>query len=571
MRSSSVVFALAAAAAVTPALAAPVSPSSYSRRQTTTTDSGAVKLGNIADVASIGSSVVSVIHNLFGGSSNQQRRDELESLLARAQNELDESGAISFDTIKNLGSIGGSAFSILHNVFGGSSNNQQRDVQDESGAVKLGNIADAASIGSSVVSVLHNLFGGSNNQQRRDELEALFARAQNELDESGAISFDTIKNIGSIGGSAISILHNIFGGSSDNQQQRRELEELFARQSDVDQSDAIKLGTLGTIFSVGAPVIGGIIDHFKNNGNQQQRRELEELFARADDSSIALNTLMKPSIVNEIPFRFGVPKFNIARQSDVDQSDAIKLGTLGTIFSVGAPIIGGIIDHFKNNGNQQQRRELEELFARADDSSAALSTLFHPAIVNKIPLRIGEPIFNIARQSDADQSDAIKLGTLGTIFSVGAPVIGGIIDHFKNGGDQQQQRRGPAELLDASAAPPWLRPGWLKPTPSSKPGMGSNPKMPMIARQQTDVDQSDAIKLGTLGTIFSVGAPVIGGIIDHFKNNGNQQQRRELEELLARADASGALNTLRPFFNTAPPFRTTIGVPALPKSINDLD
>lgn len=79
--------------------------------------------------------------------------------MARAQNELDESGAISFDTIKNIGSIGGSAISILHNLLGGS-NNQQRDVQDESGAVKLGNIADVASIGSSVVSVLHNLFGG---------------------------------------------------------------------------------------------------------------------------------------------------------------------------------------------------------------------------------------------------------------------------------------------------------------------------------------------------------------------------------------------------------------------------
>ena len=67
MRSSSVVLALAATAAVTPAFAAPVS-STYSSQQTTGSDeSGAVKLGNIADVASIGSSVVSVLHNLFGG------------------------------------------------------------------------------------------------------------------------------------------------------------------------------------------------------------------------------------------------------------------------------------------------------------------------------------------------------------------------------------------------------------------------------------------------------------------------------------------------------------------------
>jgi hypothetical protein len=152
----------------------------------------------------------------------------------------------------------------------------------------------------------------------------------------------------------------------------------------MSQSDAIKLGTLGTIFSVGAPIIGGIIDHFKNGDNQQQRRELEELFARQDVSGMS-------------------------------QSDAIKLGTLGTIFSVGAPIIGGIIDHFKGDDSQQQRRELEELFARQDVSSMS-------------------------------QSDAIKLGTIGTIFSVGAPIIGGIIDHFKNG-DSQQQRRELEEIL----------------------------------------------------------------------------------------------------------------------------
>lgn len=41
----------------------------------------------------------------------------------------------------------------------------------------------------------------------------ILARA--EVDESGALklpSFGTIANIGSLGGSAISILHNLFGG-----------------------------------------------------------------------------------------------------------------------------------------------------------------------------------------------------------------------------------------------------------------------------------------------------------------------------------------------------------------------
>lgn len=51
--------------------------------------------------------------------------------------------------------------------------------------------------------------------------------------------------------------------------QARELEELFTRQLTVDgdESDALKLpslGTISTIASVAGPVISGIIDHFKH-------------------------------------------------------------------------------------------------------------------------------------------------------------------------------------------------------------------------------------------------------------------------------------------------------------------
>lgn len=144
----------------------------------------------------------------------------------------------------------------------------------------------------------------------------------------------------------------------------------------VDESGALSLGTIGTIFSLGAPIISGIIDHFKN-GDQQQRRqaeELESLFARAD----------------------------------VDESGALKLpslGTIGTIFGLGAPVISGIIDHFENNGQQQQARELEKLLARAD----------------------------------TDESDALSLGTIGTIFSLGAPIVSGIIDHFKGNDNQSRE------------------------------------------------------------------------------------------------------------------------------------
>ena len=57
--------------------------------------------------------------------------------------------------------------------------------------------------------------------------------------------------------------------------------------------------------------------------------------------------------------------------------------------------------------NPKQARELEELFARQ-------------------------------LSADEDESDALKLpkipklGTIGTIFNIGAPIVSGIIDHFKN-------------------------------------------------------------------------------------------------------------------------------------------
>ena len=67
---------------------------------------------------------------------------------------------------------------------------------------------------------------------------------------------------------------------------------------------------------------------------------------------------------------------------------------------------------------------------------------------------------------------------------------------------------------------------------------------PTLIQERGVTPESDAISLSTIGTIASVGGSIIGGIIDHFKNNGNQQQRRdalELEQLLARAtDESGA-------------------------------
>ena len=53
---------------------------------------------------------------------------------------------------------------------------------------------------------------------------------------------------------------------SGNQQQRRdalELEALLARDG-TDESGALKLGTIASIGSFVAPLIGGIINHFTN-------------------------------------------------------------------------------------------------------------------------------------------------------------------------------------------------------------------------------------------------------------------------------------------------------------------
>ena len=85
-----------------------------------------------------------------------------------------------------------------------------RDVAttDESGALKLGlgDFANIASIGSSIVSAVHNIFGG--NSQRRD-FEDIFAR-DDATDASGALKLGDVANIASIGSSVISAVENIF-------------------------------------------------------------------------------------------------------------------------------------------------------------------------------------------------------------------------------------------------------------------------------------------------------------------------------------------------------------------------
>lgn len=114
------------------------------------------------------------------------------------------------------------------------------------------------------------------------------------------------------------------------------------------ESAALSLGTIGTIFSLAAPVISGIIEQLKSSGSQQQRRdasELEELFARAT--------------------------------AQADQSGALKLPslkTLGNIASLGLSGLGILGSLLPSEDNSQQQRDFIELLSRAEvDESGAFS------------------------------------------------------------------------------------------------------------------------------------------------------------------------------------------------------
>jgi Ca2+-binding EF-hand superfamily protein len=295
-------------------------------------ESGAIKLGTLANIGSLIGSGVSVLHNLFSG--NNQNKREFEELLARSL--TDESGAIKLGTLANIGSLIGSGVSVLHNLFSGNSQNKREfeeilaraiaDVEQDSGAIKLGTLANVGSLISSGVSVLHNLFSGN---QKRD-FEALLARVAEE-DQSAAIKLGTLANIGSLIGSGVSVIHNLFSGNN-----KRELEELLAREFANDESGAIKLGTLANIGSL----IGSGVSVIHNLFSGNKRSDVfDEVFARGD----------------------------------LDESGAIKLGTLaniGSLVSAGVSVIHNLF-----SGNNQNKREFEELLTRALFEARSLNEL----------------------------------------------------------------------------------------------------------------------------------------------------------------------------------------------------
>lgn len=173
---------------------------------------------------------------------------------------------------------------------------------DESGALSLGSIASIASIGIPIISGIINHFTGGDQQQRREVLNLLTRDAVTTTastsplttDESGALSLGSIASIASIGIPIISGIIDHFTGG--NQQQRREVLDLLARDATTDtistiplttdESGALSLSSIASIASIGIPIISGIIDHFTGD-NSQQRREFIDVLARTPSLPVA--------------------------------------------------------------------------------------------------------------------------------------------------------------------------------------------------------------------------------------------------------------------------------------------
>jgi hypothetical protein len=99
------------------------------------------------------------------------------------------------------------------------------------------------------------------------------------------------------------IANKLYRGSQQQKRQVQELQGLLARaQSEADDSGAISLSTVGTIASLAVPLIGGVIDHFENSGQQNQARTVQA--SGADDGSEALS-FQDAKDIGSIAFHLG--------------------------------------------------------------------------------------------------------------------------------------------------------------------------------------------------------------------------------------------------------------------------
>ena len=285
----------------------------------------------------------------------QQRRAALEFQELLARQSTDDSGAFSLSTAKDIAEIGSDVASAVHNVVEyvfranhsripdanaciGSSFKQQRDfddllaraTEDESGAFSLSAAKDIASIGSDVASAVHsivsyavpmidsalpstNVLVCSSFQQRRD-LQELLARAD---DDSSALSLSAVKDIASIGSDVASAVNNI-------------------------------VSYVFTIKCALANINMSVYSSFK------QQRDFEELLARAEDDSGAFSL----SAVKDIA----------SIGSDVASAVNNIVSYVASVIYSGLPSTNLLIcSSFK------QQRDFEELLARAEDDSGAIS------------------------------------------------------------------------------------------------------------------------------------------------------------------------------------------------------
>ncbi|CAL1707076.1 unnamed protein product [Somion occarium] len=363
----------------------------------------------------------------------------------------------------------------------------------------------------------------SNSGYARELLSRQPQSQTQEVDQSGALRLgDFLPLIGPI-------VDTIFGN------QRRDLNEISAREfvdalvaRQAQGDDESGAGLFDFI-----PIFGPIIEKFFGGG--AQRRDLNDIYVRefvdalvarqeqSDEESgaglfsfipLLVNTLFGRDL-NEVSAREFVDEL-VARQAQGDDESGAGLFDF-------IPIFGPIIEKFLGGG--AQRRDLNELSARdfvdaliarqeqGDEESGAGLFSFIPLIVNTLfgrdlnEVTAREFVDTLVARGDqavGDESGALRLGDF-------LPLLGPIVDTIFGGGNQRRDFSDleAREFVEA-----------------------------LLAREEQGVDASGALRLGDF-------IPLIGPLIDHILGGGNQAQRRDLHEFVAREETvARSLNEL---------------------------
>ncbi|KAH8102730.1 hypothetical protein BXZ70DRAFT_1063486 [Cristinia sonorae] len=292
----------------------------------------------------------------------------------------------------------------------------------------------------------------------------------------------------------------------------------------VDQSGA---SIFTTIFKALPSVISGIGSLF--GGNSQQKRELEDifmrelLFARDDVESGAsiFSTLFKaiPTVVSGIQSIFGgnnqqkrdleelvMRELNVARD-DVESGASI----FSTIVKAIPSVISGISSIF--GGNSEQKRDVEELLMRE-------------VLAARDDVESGASIFSVITKA------------LPTIVSGISSLFGG----------NNQQRREVEELVARSLFNLKLTPGAVKFNPTL---------FPLTARDDAESGAS------IFTSILKAVPTIVSGIHSIF--GGDDQQKREIEELVMRDVLNARALGKFPILSVLPSVLHPVGIADLQK------